>query len=294
MFIVTSVIMRNYDIMRTVMIGGMAPPCAIAQQAILFRNRFSKEEKKMLAKQRQDEILRITEARGSVTLSELTDLFGASESTIRRDLTELNKAGALRKVFGGAVAAGERKNTVEEGVARRMEISAKEKQKIGRYAAALVEPNDFVFIDGGTTTGAMIPYLTETTAVYVTNAVSHALELLRGGFQVYLIGGKLRAVTEVVTGSSACEELYNYNFTKCFMGTNGVDKDAGFTTPDIGEAMVKRSAMHNARQCFVLAAGEKFNVITPVRFADYKNATLITDRYPHGWAGNTENIILAE
>ena len=248
----------------------------------------------MLAKQRQDEIIRITEARGSVTLSELVSLFGASESTIRRDLTELDKAGALRKVFGGAVTVGERRNTVEEGVARRLEISAEEKQKIGRCAAALVEPNDFVFIDGGTTTGAMLPYLTETTAVYVTNAVSHALELIRRGFQVYLIGGKLRETTEVVTGSSACEELYQYNFTKCFMGTNGVDRGAGYTTPDIGEALVKRSAMQNARQCFVLADGDKFNVITPVRFADYTHAVLITDRYPQGWAEKTDNIILAK
>ena len=101
----------------------------------------------MFAGQRQDEIIRIVEKKGSVTLKELVDELGTSESTIRRDLTELDRNGALRKVFGGAVAIGSRKNATEESVARRMEVFAEEKQQIGRYAAALIEPNDFVYID---------------------------------------------------------------------------------------------------------------------------------------------------
>ena len=247
----------------------------------------------MFAGQRQDEIIRIVEKKGSVTLKELVDELGTSESTIRRDLTELDRNGALRKVFGGAVAIGSRKNATEESVARRMEVFAEEKQQIGRYAAALIEPNDFVYIDAGTTTGAMIPFISEFSAIYVTNAVSHALELIRRGFRVNLIGGELRATTEAVIGSAACEELLRYNFTKCFMGTNGVDHEAGFTTPDIGESMAKRSAMRNSRECFVLCTTEKFHVITPVRFADIGSAKIITNRYPDGWRGGMEFLIVA-
>ena len=136
----------------------------------------------MFAGQRQDEIIRLVDKHGSITLKQLVDELGASESTIRRDLSELDQKGLLRKVFGGAIAAGSRRNIEEAGVARRLEISAKEKQRIGRYAAGLIEPNDFVFIDAGTTTGAMLPFITETSAIYVTNAVSHALELIRKGF----------------------------------------------------------------------------------------------------------------
>ena len=248
---------------------------------------------RMLVGQRQDEIIRIVEKKGSVTLKELVEELHTSESTIRRDLTELDQRGALRKVFGGAIAIGSRRNVTEESVARRMEVFAEEKKQIGRCAAALIEPNDFVFIDGGTTTGAMIPFISEYSAIYVTNAVSHALELIRRGFRVNLIGGELRATTEVVIGSAACEELYRYNFTKCFMGTNGVDYDAGFTTPDIGESMAKRSAMRNARECFVLCTTEKFNVITPVKFADIGSAKVITNRYPDGWRGGPEFLIIA-
>ena len=134
---------------------------------------------RMLVGQRQDEIIRIVEKKGSVTLKELVEELHTSESTIRRDLTELDQRGALRKVFGGAIAIGSRRNVTEESVARRMEVFAEEKKQIGRCAAALIEPNDFVFIDGGTTTGAMIPFISEYSAIYVTNAVSHALELIR-------------------------------------------------------------------------------------------------------------------
>ena len=247
----------------------------------------------MLAGQRQEEILRLVEKEGSITMKELVDLTGVSESTIRRDLSELDQKGALRKVFGGAVFTGSRKNLVEEDVAKRMEISAGEKCRIGKCAAALIEPNEFIYIDAGTTTGAMIPYIAEYSAVYVTNAVSHALDLIRRGFRVNLIGGELRATTEAVIGSSACDELHRYNFTKCFMGTNGIDFDAGFTTPDIAESMVKRSAMRNSRESFILASNEKFNLIAPVRFADIGRARIITDRLPEGWRGSLDNLIIA-
>ncbi len=247
----------------------------------------------MLAGQRQDEILRLVEKKGSITLKELVDLTGVSESTIRRDLSELDQKGVLRKVFGGAVFTGSCNNVVEENVARRMEISTEEKRRIGRCAASLIEPNEFIYIDAGTTTGAMIPFISEYSAVYVTNAVSHALDLIRRGFRVNLIGGELRATTEAVIGSAACDELYRYNFTKCFMGTNGIDFDAGFTTPDIAESMVKRSAMRNSRESFILASYEKFHVITPVRFADMGRARIITDRVPEGWRGTLENLIIA-
>ena len=248
----------------------------------------------MFAGQRQEAILKIVEEKGSVTLRDLVEALGTSESTIRRDLNELEEKGALNRVFGGATALGTRKNIVEEGVARRMEISAEEKRRIGACAAALIEPNDFVFLDAGTTTGAMLPFLTEYSAVYVTNAVSHALEMIRRGFRVNLIGGELRAATEAIIGSYACEELHRYNFTKCFMGTNGVDLSAGFTTPDIGEAMVKRSAIRNAKECYVLCTADKFHVITPVSFADLGAARIITDRRPERWKASPDALIIAD
>ena len=159
----------------------------------------------MLTEQRQEEILRLLNQKGSVTLQELKEYFHTSESTIRRDLNALDKRGALTKVFGGAVRPEGRVMLREEQVSQRQELYREEKNRIGRYAASLVGPEDFVYLDAGTTTGAMIPYLTEHSAAFVTNAVSHALHLAENGFRVILIGGEVKAATEA--GSNAAQNL---------------------------------------------------------------------------------------
>ena len=129
----------------------------------------------MLTEKRQEEILELLERNGSVTVQELKDKFGASESTIRRDLNALDSRGVLVKVFGGAVKNEMKLQVKDEEVARRIEYNKEEKERIGRYAASLIVSGDFVYLDAGTTTGAMIPYLEQKDVTYVTNAVSHGL-----------------------------------------------------------------------------------------------------------------------
>ena len=149
----------------------------------------------MLTEKRQEEILRLLTLKGSVTVQELKEYFDASESTIRRDLNTLVEKGALVKVFGGAMLTESNLATKDEQVSQRKGMYQEEKQKIGRYAASLIEPHDFVYVDAGTTTACMIPYITEKTATFVTNAVSHALELAERGFHVIFLGGELMAAT---------------------------------------------------------------------------------------------------
>ena len=246
----------------------------------------------MLTETRQEEILRMLEQKGSVTVQELKDVFGASESTIRRDLNVLHKKGALIKVFGGAVQTESRINTREEEVALRKEQSREEKLRIARYAASLIEPDDFIYLDAGTTTGYMIPYLTERTAMFVTNAVSHALMLAENGFRVILIGGELKAATEAIVGNEAYVNLKKYNFTKGFWGANGVNPMAGFTTPDINEAMIKECAMKHTQRPYVLCDSRKFHQVSPVSFGEFHAAQIITDCMPDETYANCQNLII--
>ena len=250
-----------------------------------------KRRRLMLAEQRRQQILQILDTHGSITLTELTRLLHTSESTVRRDLQEMDSKGLLIRVFGGAMSANSKTDLREEGIPEKQTINIKEKQQIGKYAAALIKPDDFIYIDAGTTTGAMLPYITETSAVYVTNAVSHGLELARRGFRVNLIGGEIRCVTEAIVGNQACEELRSFNFTKCFMGTNGINSENGFTTPDINEALIKGRAIAQSRERYVLCTAEKFRVISPVRFAGFTDATILTDRFPNSWYAQQQNVI---
>ena len=170
----------------------------------------------MLTEQRYEIILGMLEEQRSVTVTELKELLDTSESTVRRDITALDKAGKLTKVFGGAVALDHTVTAYEPTVAQKSELNRKEKQKIAEYAARLIEPDDLVYLDAGTTTDLMLEYLEGTKASFVTNAVSHAQRLAKMGIHVFLIGGELKSSTEAVVGSQAIKMLSMYHFTKGF------------------------------------------------------------------------------
>ncbi len=231
----------------------------------------------MLAQERFDKILELLRKEQSVTVTELTKQLNTSESTIRRDLTALDKQGLLVKVHGGATAV----KTVlssEEAVKQKSRKHLEEKQRIAKYAAGMVCPRDFIYIDAGTTTEWMIDFLKEYDVVYVTNGIGHARKLMNAGFHVRLLGGEIKAVTEAVVGDDALESLEKYNFSKGFFGVNGIDRKRGFTTPDLKEASIKREAMNHCKEVYVLADHSKFDQISSVKFRDIEKAVIITDK----------------
>ena len=248
----------------------------------------------MLTEQRFDIILKLLEEKKSVTVTELRELLDASESTVRRDITALDKAGKLTKVFGGAVALNHKVTAYEPTVAQKSELNKEEKQKIAKYAASLITPDDFVYLDAGTTTGLMLEYLAGIRAAFVTNAVSHAQTLAKMGIRVYLIGGELKSSTEAVVGSQAMQMIQMYHFTKGFFGTNGVSKRHGFTTPDPNEALVKQEAMRQTERCYVLADSQKFGMVSSVTFGVFEEATILTETEPPEGFSGSKNIRVAK
>ena len=191
----------------------------------------------------------------------------------------LSKEGLLNKVFGGAVAIDSVLNNREPSVAQKEEINMAEKRKIAKYAASLVEAEDIVYLDAGTTTGYMLDYLEERRAHFVTNGVEHARRLAKGGFHVVLIGGELKGATEAVVGGEAIFNIQKYHFTKAFFGTNGVSITNGLTTPDVNEAMTKQAAYANTmhKHRYVLCDHTKFGLCSAVTFASAESAKIITD-----------------
>ncbi|MBO4384220.1 MAG: DeoR/GlpR transcriptional regulator [Clostridia bacterium] len=235
----------------------------------------------MLAQERHQLILEHLGAEGAATVAQLSALINASEATVRRDLNALAAEGKLKKVFGGATSIRQM-GLVEEHVSRRESVMFGEKDRIASYAASMIRDDDLVFIDSGTTTACMIPHLVNRKATYVTNGVVHAYRLLRAGFSVYVVGGRLRPSTEAVVGSEAMRGLMKFNFTKAFMGTNGISLDEGFTTPDVEEANVKQCAVERSFVSFVLADHTKFNRAFPVTFSRLNACCILTDRLPKG------------
>lgn len=230
----------------------------------------------MLTEERYSKILSIIQRSGSATVLELVEELNTSESTIRRDLTALDNAGQLIKVHGGAILKNGSFSAIDEKVVHRKELNKEAKEKIGKYAASLIEQDDFVYIDASTTTGFIIDYLKVRNVNFVTNSIEHAKRLSDKGFKVYLLGGEFKSVTEAIVGEEAVASLEKYNFTKGFWGTNGIDVKRGFSTPDIKEALVKRKSMENCRDRYVLADASKFTMISSVTFAEFNKAQIIT------------------
>ena len=237
----------------------------------------------MLTEERYGKIIALLEEKKSLTVAEITELLGISESTARRDITALDRAGRLVKVFGGAVMADGSYVTHEPTVAQKTDVQKQEKKMIARAAASLVTDSDFIYIDAGTTTGCMISFLAQKKAVFVTNAVSHAQRLAAQGNKVFLVGGELKGTTEAVIGAQAMEYLTRYHFTKGFFGANGITKSAGFTTPDAVEAQVKRTAMKQCGKCYLLCDSTKFGNTSAVTFASYGAGMVMTEKAVEGF-----------
>ena len=230
----------------------------------------------MLSEERHKLILEKLEKESVVYLNDLVKYLNTSESTIRRDLTALDKAGLLNKVHGGATSLNSVNiNTTDDIVENRQTLNIDEKFKIAEYAASLIEDNDFVDIDAGTTTELMINFINNTKAIFVTNGIVHARKLIKKKCTTYILGGELKLATEAIVGAETVNSLRKYNFTKGFFGANGVDVQRGFTTPDVKEAMVKEEALQRSRKRFVLCDKSKFGEISSITFANIEEAKII-------------------
>lgn len=234
----------------------------------------------MLTQERYNRILSELALRQTMTISELTELLNSSESTVRRDLYALDKLGKLKKVHGGAAALQAGYVADEADVNTKQQLYTAEKAAIGEYAAKLIYPDDFVYIDAGTTTERLIDFLGGCRATFVTNGVAHAKKLIQQGCKAYVIGGQLKLSTEAIVGSDALVNLRKYNFTKCFIGTNGISIDNGYTTPDTEEALVKTEVMSRSYVSYVLADSSKFSQVSSVTFAPIAGACIVTDQLP--------------
>lgn len=235
----------------------------------------------MLEEERFNKILGMLNKKGSITNRELVATLGASESTIRRDITFLASGGKLIKVHGGAIAAGSEMSSKDFEVNTRRMINADKKQSITKYAASLIADGDLVYIDAGTTTELLVKNLPKgIDACFVTNAVSHAILLEKKGYRAYIPGGRLKPVTEAIIGSEAIRSLRMYNFSKGFFGANGISHDKGITTPDLSESLIKEFALSQCKKRYILADSSKFDSISSVTFSRLEDVTIITDDLP--------------
>jgi len=228
----------------------------------------------MLTNERQEIIMNLLAEKQTIKMQEIIEATQASESTIRRDLTELEDQHKLERIHGGATVS-ERK-LQEMSITEKSSRNLQEKVRIAKYAASLVQDGDCIFIDAGTTTFQMIPFLGNKNIVVVTNGLTHVNSLIEQGITTYLTGGYVKAKTSALVGPQTIQSLENYRFDKCFLGVNGFHIEFGYTTPDPEEAAIKQLARSLAKTTYVVADHSKYDKVSFAKIEDMKNATLLT------------------
>jgi DeoR/GlpR family transcriptional regulator of sugar metabolism len=226
----------------------------------------------MFAEERRQQILQQLREAGKVTVDDLSARFGVSAPTIRADLSFLEKQGLLRRTHGGALPI---ESTLYEPpyTVREMK-NLLEKQAIAQVAATLVQDEETVLLDAGTTTFEIARQFKQKRGLkVVTNSLSIALELMeRKDMEVVLLGGSVHSARRATLGELVLHALDVIYVDHAFLSFNGVDARAGYTSVDFEAAAVKRKMMQHARQVIVVADHAKlgqvaFAQVAPVHAA---------------------------
>lgn len=231
---------------------------------------------KELAAERQSHLHRIIRDRRAVRVDELCAELGVSPATVRRDLEALEDRGGIRRVHGGAVSIESRLE--EPQFDDKTAIAAREKRAIAEAALKLIEPDDTVYLDGGSTVLELARLLRDRTDITaVTNSLRAAIELGASGPRLILIGGELRRRSQTMVGPLSRCLLESIHVDKAFMGTIGVSPD-GLTTTDPAEAFTKERVMRQAVAVVLLADHTKIGKVSFAKSGDLDDIhILITD-----------------
>jgi DeoR/GlpR family transcriptional regulator of sugar metabolism len=233
------------------------------------------------AQARREAIERRVTRDGEVDFATLTHEFDVSEMTIRRDIEALEEKGVLRRVRGGAIAF--RQQPADSGLASR-DIEAAEKAHIADVAVTLLQPNETVLIDSGSTALAVAKALRgrDLGLTIVTPSILVAVELADDpGTTVILTGGRVKPGELSLVGEEAAAVLSLYNCDTYIMGAAGLDAAHGVTEYQRDSGFLKRAALPMARRTVVVADASKLGEVELLRVAALNAiSAIVTDGPP--------------
>jgi len=218
-----------------------------------------------LAEERRQQIIDTVQQHGKVLAAELAQRFHTSEDTIRRDLRDLDAAGLLRRVHGGAM----RRGGAEPSFGQRQDAEGARKAMLGRALADCVQPGDTVLVDAGTTNLAFAQALPDGLAASViTNSPQIALALgeLRRT-RVVLLGGQYDAHAGAVLGAHTMAEIARLRVDLALVGVCSIETGRGLGAGDAGEAALKTAMLAAANRRMAGALNERLQTSAPFLIA---------------------------
>ncbi|MBD2867489.1 DeoR/GlpR family DNA-binding transcription regulator [Paenibacillus arenilitoris] len=231
----------------------------------------------MLVAERYDKIVQLVNERGSIRVTELSELCQVTEETIRRDLDRLEQAGRLRRSHGGAVSVKDQQPEIpyfEREVTR-----AEEKKRIAEEAVKLIRPKDRILLDASSTAWYMAASMPDIPLTVLTNSIKVAMELSgKEKIEVISTGGILASRSLSYVGPLAERSLDAYHVDKAFFSCKGVHLERGISESNELQARIKHKMVGMADQVILLADSSKFGVQAFTHVADLSDVdAIVTD-----------------
>jgi len=218
----------------------------------------------MSQKIRQEEILNILEKRGYVTVKYLVDTLHYSSATINRDLNQMQILGLVKRTYGG-VEASKRSNL--PALSQRQFYMKKEKRRIARQAAALIQNGDTVFLDGSTTVQYILPFLTEKKSLRIlTNNMRLAIELSDYDIDVICLGGRVAERPHVLYSDETVENAQKYHVNKMFFSVDAVTLDGDIHS---SHYLLYKTMLKNSDEAYFLTDKTKITQQLDMRLCDF-------------------------
>jgi len=224
--------------------------------------------------ERKQKILEILNKNGKVKVNELSELFNISDVTIRIDLADLEAKGLLSRVHGGAVSSY--KTYYNMNLQQRLAENQAEKQAIAEKTVSLIDNNDTVMFNSGTTTLTIFRMLpVKMNLSIVTNSIAIAVEAgANPNFNVILLGGSINSKYQFTFGDVANSQLEKFHADKLILSVDGITAEKGFSTYYDKEAELDRIMLAHSNFSIIAADYTKigrtaFAEISSISSADY-------------------------
>lgn len=223
------------------------------------------------------EISEFVKEKKYASIDEIMEKFKLSRSTVRRTLIAMEEKKLLKRVRGGAEAIEEVDAILPMDFQEVFNANKEDKIIIAKKAASLIQDNDVIFIDSGSTCFYMIDYIKAKEITVVTNGIMHIQKLMAKGINTYILGGYAKPEKNLIMGEDMVNKISVMNFDKAFLGTMGIDARSGFTTMMLEDGEVKKAVIKSSDKCYILADKSKFNVRKFYTYGDFTEATIITN-----------------
>jgi DeoR family transcriptional regulator of aga operon len=220
----------------------------------------SRKSSVLLAGERRREILKILKRDGRLSVEDLVGRFRVSAVTLRSDLGQLAEEGYLVRSYGGAIPA--QAQAEDFPIRVKQSLHHAEKVRIAQMAARIVQPNQTVILDSGTTSAEVAKAIKRRhlgALTVITHAVNIAQEFLDSPLtSVIVIGGVMRHVSASTVGPQAERMVRELGAHHFFLGVDGLTPELELATPDVLEAQLNTVMMQVAEQTTLIADGSKF------------------------------------